>query len=54
MDKVGVDAAIYISPFSMYQYDGSYAVSVTHTTAPHYLHRSRSIEGQGVAKVQQA
>jgi predicted TIM-barrel fold metal-dependent hydrolase len=30
MDKVGVDGAIYISPFSMYQYDGSYAVSVQH------------------------
>src|SRR3954468_23209511 len=28
MDKVGVDGAIYVSPFSMYQYDGSYAVSV--------------------------
>src|SRR6478735_11271146 len=28
MNKVGVDGAIYISPFSMYQYDGSYAVSV--------------------------
>src|SRR5690242_13500111 len=28
MDKVDVDGAIYISPFSMYQYDGSYAVSV--------------------------
>src|SRR5262249_49876462 len=28
MDKVGVDGAIYISPFSMYQYDGSYAVGV--------------------------
>src|SRR6202790_3356069 len=28
MDKVGVAGAIYISPFSMYQYDGSYAVSV--------------------------
>src|SRR5215472_14995754 len=28
MDKVGVDAAIYISPFSMYKYDGSYAVEV--------------------------
>src|SRR6201995_609073 len=28
MDKVGVDGAIYISPFSMYQYDDSYAVSV--------------------------
>src|SRR6266566_7939160 len=28
MDKVGVDGAIFISAFSMYQYDGSYAVSV--------------------------
>ena len=28
MDKVGVDGAIYISPFSMYQYDGSYAMGV--------------------------
>ena len=28
MSKVGVDGAIYISPFSMYQYDASYAVGV--------------------------
>src|SRR5215831_19752772 len=28
MDKVGVDGAIFVSPFSMYQYDGSYAVKV--------------------------
>jgi L-fuconolactonase len=28
MDKVGVDGAIFISPFSLYQYDGSYAVEV--------------------------
>jgi L-fuconolactonase len=28
MDKVGVDDAIYISPFSMYQYDASHAVAV--------------------------
>src|ERR1700690_2170428 len=28
MDKVGVAGAIYISPFSMYQYDGTYAISV--------------------------
>ena len=28
MDKLGIDGAIYISPFSMYQYDASYAVSV--------------------------
>jgi L-fuconolactonase len=25
MDKVGVDGAIFISPFSMYRYDASYA-----------------------------
>src|SRR6202023_65515 len=28
MDKVGVDGAIFISPFSMYQYDARYAVEV--------------------------
>jgi len=28
MDKVGVDGAIYISPFTMYQYDASYAMEV--------------------------
>ncbi len=28
MDKVGVDGAIFISAFSMYQYDGSYAIEV--------------------------
>jgi predicted TIM-barrel fold metal-dependent hydrolase len=28
MDKVGVNGAIYISPFSMYEYDASYAVGV--------------------------
>jgi predicted TIM-barrel fold metal-dependent hydrolase len=28
MDKLGIDGAINISPFSMYQYDASYAVSV--------------------------
>src|SRR4051812_10600313 len=28
MDKVGVDGAIFISAFSMYQYDASYAVEV--------------------------
>ena len=28
MDNVGVDGAIFISPFSMYKYDGSYAVEV--------------------------
>jgi len=28
MDRVGVDGAIFISPFSMYRYDASYAVHV--------------------------
>jgi L-fuconolactonase len=28
MDNVGVDGAIYISPFSMYQYDATYALEV--------------------------
>src|SRR6201984_2517836 len=26
MDKLGIDGAIFISPFSMYRYDGSHAV----------------------------
>ena len=30
MDKVGVDGAIFISAFSMYRYDASYAVEVQH------------------------
>ena len=28
MDKVGVNGAIYNSPFSMYEYDASYALGV--------------------------
>src|ERR1700739_2242869 len=28
MDAVGVDGAVLVSPFSMYRYDASYAVSV--------------------------
>ena len=28
MDEVGVDGAIFVSPFAMYQYDASYAVEV--------------------------
>ena len=28
MDKVGVDGALLISPFSLYQYDASYALQV--------------------------
>jgi predicted TIM-barrel fold metal-dependent hydrolase len=31
MDKVGVDGAVFVSPFSMYRYDGSYAVEVQRT-----------------------
>src|SRR5215213_3354714 len=31
MDKVGVDGAIFISAFSMYRYDASYAVEVAKT-----------------------
>jgi predicted TIM-barrel fold metal-dependent hydrolase len=31
MDKVGVDGAIFISAFSLYQYDASYAVHVQRT-----------------------
>src|SRR5829696_8514065 len=36
MDKVGVDGAIFISAFSMYQYDASYAVEVQ-GSHPHRL-----------------
>jgi predicted TIM-barrel fold metal-dependent hydrolase len=28
MDKIGVDGAIFISPFAMYRYDGSYSIEV--------------------------
>src|SRR4029450_5289762 len=28
MDQVGVDGAIFVSPFSMYRYDASYAMEV--------------------------
>lgn len=28
MDKVGVDGAIFVSPFTMYRYDASYAIEV--------------------------
>src|SRR3970040_112350 len=34
MDKVGVDGAIFISSFSMYQYDASYAVEVGRAHCP--------------------
>ena len=29
MDEVGVDGAIFVSPFAMYGYDASYAVDVS-------------------------
>ena len=32
MDKVGVDGAIFISAFTMYRYDASYAVEVQRAT----------------------
>ena len=30
MDKVGVDGAIFVSAFTMYRYDASYAMEVQH------------------------
>jgi hypothetical protein len=42
MDKVGVNGAIYISPFSMYQYDGSYAVSVQRAHPDKFARSNRS------------
>jgi hypothetical protein len=43
MDKVGVDGAIFISPFSMYRYDGSYAVEVQQAYSGRSPSSSRSI-----------
>ena len=42
MDKVGVDGAIFISPFRMYRYDVSYAVRCSGLiqTGSHWLSRS--------------
>ena len=34
MDRVGVDGAIFISAFSMYRYDASYAVEVQPLAVP--------------------
>ena len=34
MDKVGVDGAIFISTFSLYRYDASYAVEVQSAPIP--------------------
>ena len=47
MDKVGVDGAIYISPFSMYQYDGSYAVSVQRAHPDKFAHAADALNGPG-------
>ena len=43
MDKVGVDGAIFISAFSMYRYDGSYAVEVSARIPTGWRSSSRSI-----------
>src|SRR5437016_3334269 len=45
MDKVGVDGAIFISAFSMYQYDASYAVEVqqAHPGSPSSNRSTRTI-----------
>ena len=39
MDKVGVDGAIFISAFSMYRYDASYAVEVQRAHPGRFAHR---------------
>jgi len=43
MDKVGVDGAIFISAFSMYRYDASYAVEVQQAIPAGSPSSSRSI-----------
>src|SRR5271154_4570223 len=52
MDKVGVDGAIFISAFSMYRYDASYAVEVQRAH-PGRLASSKPVdpENPGVADV---
>ncbi len=42
MDKVGVDGAIFISAFSMYRYDASYAVEVQRAHPGRFASSSRS------------
>lgn len=44
MDKVGVDGAIFISAFSMYRYDASYAVDVQRAHPGDLLSSSRWIQ----------
>jgi hypothetical protein len=44
MDKVGVDGAIFISAFSMYRYDASYAVDVQRAHPGRLASSSRSTQ----------
>ena len=46
MDKVGVDGAIFISAFSMYQYDASYAVEVQQAHPGRFAHRQAGRPGR--------
>ena len=46
MDKVGVDGAIFISAFSMYQYDASYAVEVQRAHPGRFAHRQAGRSGR--------
>ena len=46
MDKVGVDGAIFISAFSMYQYDASYAVEVQRAHPGRFAHRQAGQPGR--------
>jgi hypothetical protein len=46
MDKVGVDGAIFISAFSMYRYDASYAVEVQRRHPGRLRHRQAGRPGR--------
>ena len=46
MDKVGVDGAIFISAFSMYRYDASYAVEVQRAHPGRFAHRQAGRPGR--------
>ncbi len=46
MDKVGVDGAIFISAFSMYQYDASYAVEVQRAHPGRFAHHQAGQPGR--------
>ena len=58
MDKVGVDGAIFISAFSLYRYDASYAVEVQRAhpgRLPRGLHDNRQRpEGPGLGPVRRS